>query len=65
MHDLATLFARHIKDLLVRKLIQTGHSDLLKKLDGYGLIKMCSTTSLFQNNTKLFQNSLSKQTILT
>ena len=34
MHDLATLFARHIKDLFVRKLIQTGHSDLLKKLDG-------------------------------
>ena len=65
MHDLATLFARHIKDLFVRKLIQTSHSDLLKKLDGCELIKKYSTTSLFQNNTKLFQNSLSKQTILT
>ena len=39
MHDLVTLLARFIKDLFPKKCIQTGYADLLKNLDGCGLIK--------------------------
>ena len=35
-----------------------------KLLGGCGLIKKCSTTNLFQNNTELFQNSVSEPTAL-
>ena len=39
MDDLVTLLARYIKHLFPKKCIQTGYADLLKNLDGCGLIK--------------------------
>ena len=54
-----TISQHYIEDSFLSKCIQRGSSNLVKTLmDKCGLLKQCSTTNLFHNNPKLFQNSL-------
>ena len=54
-----TISQHYIKDSFLSKCIQRGSSNLVKTLmDKCGLLKQYSTTNLFHNSPKLFQNSL-------
>ena len=60
---LQSYLQRYIKDLFLSKWIRIDFSNLIQKTTRMWIYKKkCSPINLFQNNTELFQSSLSEPT---